>query len=106
MLVAGRGRGRGREGVGREGLLVALTAQGPVAPSGRRVLPCRDGAQIHPNTGWAQPWEQGKPLGLQEVAGSRAELIPVALTCVKGSREALGRGMERRMLNVAAECFC
>lgn len=92
VLVAGR-EGAG-SGVGREGLLVALTAQGPCGTEQDPVLLRRDQCpdpSEHRAPGWAQPWEQERPPGLQpglqEVAGSRAELIPVALTPVRASRE-------------------
>lgn len=55
------GEGAG-SGVGREGLLAALTAQGlPVAPSRTRVLPRRDQCPDpsgHGAPGWARPSEQ------------------------------------------------
>lgn len=86
------GRGRGWGGQGRvEGLLVAFTAQGlPVALSRTQVLPRRDQSpdpSEHRVLGWAQPSEQEEPPVLQEVAGSRAELIPVTLIHVRASRD-------------------
>lgn len=91
VLVAGRGRGR--EGVGREGLLAAVTAKAlPVAQSSTRLLPsgdqcptesCTDpsetrAAGLSAAFGEAREKPPGLQLDLQEVAGSCAELIPVA----------------------------
>lgn len=95
MLVAGRGRGREWGGQGRfvGGSHSPGTARGteqdpgpaPQGPVPRSIRTRSTG--LGTAFGAVREKPPGLQLGLQEVSGSRAKLIPVTLTHMRASRE-------------------